>query len=87
MAMKDITDKQVCEAYLEAERQRGPNLEHSYEFPYEILQRRTGQPFKVCYRAMERADRKELVEYGVSLRTGWLTEKGRRLIEGEGRVV
>ena len=29
----------------------------------------------------ERAARRDLVEYGVSLRTGWLTDKGRALLD------
>lgn len=80
MSVKDISDKQVCEAYAEAERQRGPDWNRHYDFPYVILQRMTGQPEKVCYRAMERASDRGYIEYGVSLRTGWLTDKGRALI-------
>lgn len=80
MAMKDISDKQVCEAYVEAIRKRQDEKE--CVFPYEILMKVTGQPEKVCYRAMERASDRDYVEYGVSLRTGWLTEKGRKLLDG-----
>jgi len=83
VATKDITDKQVCEAYAEAARQRGLDwIYHRYEWPYEILERATGQPEKVCYRAMERAESRGYIEYGVSLRTGWLTEKGKELMNG-----
>lgn len=80
MATKDITDKQVCEAYAEAARQRGDNWDKPYEMPYEILERVTVQPFKVCYRAMERAEERGLIDCGVSLRTGWLTDKGKSLL-------
>lgn len=80
MATKDITDKQVCKAYAEAERQRGIDWKNDYEYPYLILMRITGQPEKVCYRAMERAEERGYIEYGVSLRTGWLTIKGKELI-------
>jgi len=83
MSVKDISDKQVCEAYAEKERQHGPDFEYDYEFPYVILQRMTGQPEKVCYRAMERASNRGYIEYGVSLRTGWLTDEGIRLLKGE----
>lgn len=79
MATKDITDKQVCEAYAEMEKQRD-EVAIDYEYPYVILQRWTGQPEKVCYRAMERADEHGYIEYGVSLRTGWLTDKGKELV-------
>lgn len=82
MATKDITDRQVCEAYQQCVMARNPgNL--SVEWPYDVLRRTTGQPFKVCYRAMERADQRGLVEYGVSLRSGWLTEKGQELLKGK----
>lgn len=77
MATKDISDVQVCRA-IQAFRDRDLEL----PWPYEALAAETGQPEKVCYRAMERADRRGLIEYGVSLRTGWLTEKGKTLLAG-----
>ena len=58
-----------------------PKPASSPPWPYETLAARTGQPEKVCYRAMERAERRGLIEYGVSLRTGWLTEAGKALLE------
>ncbi len=71
MATKDITDRQVCLAVARWNAaQEGP-------WPYELLMGWTGAPFKVCYRAMERADQRGLLDYGVSLRTAWLTEKGK----------
>jgi hypothetical protein len=73
VARKDVTDEMVCMAYMDRSR-------FALEFPYDILMRRTGEPFKVCYRAMERANDRGYIEYGVSLRTGWLTEKGWELI-------
>ena len=75
LSVKDISDKQVVAAFHQAR-------EEQYEqWPYEILASGTGQPEKVCYRAMERAERRGLVEYGVSLRTGWLTEAGLKLLQ------
>jgi len=72
--MKDITDEQVLRAVIKSrETDFTP-------WPYEILEAETGQPEKVCYRAMERADRRGLLEYGVSLRTAWLTDKGKALL-------
>ena len=65
----EITDKMVCAAVQEYQANRD-------NFPYEILAKRTGKPENLCYKAMIRAERRELIEYGVSLRTGWLTEKG-----------
>jgi len=73
MATKDVSDKQVVEAFAEYAR--------AQRWPYDILQERTGQCFKVCWRAMERANRRGLVECGVSLRTGWLTAAGTALLE------
>lgn len=74
MATKDISDRQVCEAYAAYAR------EHCLPFADERLMAATGQPEKVCYRAMERADKRGLIEYGVSLRSGWLTDKGKALL-------
>lgn len=73
--MKDIGDKQVCEAY-----KTSREIQH-VKYPYEILHEITGQPEKVCYRTMERAFSRGYIEYGVSLRTGWLTEKGEELLK------
>ena len=73
MATKDISDRQVCEAV----QAYADDLNH---WPYDILAEATGQPQKVCWRAVERAAKRDLIEYGVSLRTGWLTEKGRQLL-------
>jgi hypothetical protein len=77
MSTKDITDKMVCEAYLESRDKWGGT---NFEYPQTILQRITGQCEKVCIRAMERAEKRGLIEYGVSLQTGWLTEKGKSLL-------
>ncbi len=45
-----------------------------------ILIRLTGASRKVAYAAMERAERNGFIESGVSLRSGWLTDKGRELL-------
>ena len=74
MAMKDISDTQVCIAY----QKKDDPLE---QWPYQILMRMTNQPEKVCYKACERACNRGFIEYGVSLRSGWLTEKGQELIK------
>ena len=76
MSRKDISDLLVVKAYAEYSKNLG-------KFPYEILSEWTGQNEKVCYRAMERAYKHELIEYGVSLRTGWLTDKAKALLEEE----
>jgi len=53
-------------------------------FADEVLQRQTGAPWKVIYAAMERAGDRDLIEWGVSLRSGWLTRKGKELIADPG---
>lgn len=73
MATKDISDIQVIKAYLE--------YKQTMHFPYNILYRDTGQPIKVCCRAMERAEKRGYINCGVSLVTGWVTEKGYELLK------
>jgi hypothetical protein len=82
MATKDITDRQVVAAYEEAMKQRAASTGRDpfCPWPEDVLSVTTGQPYKVCYRAMERACDRGLVEYGVSLHAGWLTEKGKELL-------
>jgi hypothetical protein len=72
--MKDVSDLQVLQAVVDSQAdQQGP-------WPYELLMARTGQCEKVCYRAMERAYDRGLLECGVSLRTAWLTDKGKAFL-------
>jgi hypothetical protein len=77
VSRRDITDQQVVKAYTEA---RGSGV-----WPYELLHQWTGQPLKVCLRAVERASERGLIEYGVSLRAGWLTEAGEELLKAESK--
>jgi hypothetical protein len=70
---KDISDLEVCRAYAISKL--------GLRWPYDILMEMTGAPEKVCYRAMERASERGFIEYGMTLRSGWLTEKGKTLIE------
>ena len=78
MATKDISDLQVVQAYHAywTDKQTG-----NYTRPLDRLMAATGQPQKVCWRAMERADHRGLVDWGVSLGVGWLTDKGKALLE------
>lgn len=75
MARKDITDEQVCRAA-----QQWHAAPSADAFIVDILAKQTKQPDKVCYRAMERTHERGYIEYGVSLRTAWLTDKGKELI-------
>lgn len=74
MARKDISNRQVCEAYWKY------NATLSKPMPIDILQAETGEPAKVCLRAMQRAYDAGYIECGTSLATGWLTEKGEELL-------
>ena len=58
----------VLSAYLESKK--------TNKFPHEIIQENTGYPLKVIWSAIERDFDNNYIEYGVSMRTGWLTEKG-----------
>lgn len=73
MATKDISDRQVCEAF-------AAYKQHGLPFADERLRQATGQPDKVLTAAMERAYGRRLIECGVTLRSGWLTDKGRALL-------
>jgi hypothetical protein len=57
-------------------RDRSPTAAETLVWPYDILRVWTSQCEKVCYRAMERAESRRLLECGVSLRNGWLTTEG-----------
>ena len=69
MSRKNVSDIQVIQAYLVCKGVLPI-------FPYTYLSELTGEPEKVCYRAMERACRRGYIEYGVSLRSGWVTDAG-----------
>lgn len=74
MATKDITDKQVVQATIDARKHRVLNA-------LDFLEVATQQPRKVCFRAMERASKRDLIDYGVSLHTAWPTEEGLAIME------
>lgn len=89
---KDITNESVCRAYalyqLAMEKFGFNNVIPSdcIRYPYEILMNWFDLPFDVCWRAMERASDEGFIEYGVSLRTGWLTDKGKQLLKEDQHV-
>lgn len=86
MARKDISDLQVLQAYVEAQGARERHLSPTggpIVWPEDVLQRVTGQPLKVCCAAMERAYDRGLIECGVSIRSGWITDAGRALLENK----
>jgi hypothetical protein len=73
MATKDISDLQCCQAAANA------GLAHTSTGRY--LMQMTGQPEKVCYRAIERAISRGYLECGVGTWRAWLEPKGRCLLE------
>lgn len=73
MSRKNVSDLLVCKAY-------AIGKPFDDKWPYDLLEEWTGEPVKVCYRAMERANDRGYIEYGTSLRSGWLTEKGQQMI-------
>jgi hypothetical protein len=75
MATKDIPDKAVLLAYQEYRKLN--------TWPEKLLMQMTGQPYKVCLKAMERASKRGLIDHGVSIQSGWLTEEGKKVL-GEG---
>jgi hypothetical protein len=77
VSRKNVTNLLVCRAYAA----RKP---FDDKWPYDLLSEWTGEPVKVCYRAMERAEEQGYIEYGTSLRSGWLTEKGKQLVVENG---
>ena len=74
-----ISDLDVCLAYAALMMAREKNL-LDCPWPYELLATRYSCHQKIAYRACERAHRRGLIEYGVSLRSGWLTDDGKKLI-------
>ena len=75
-----ISDKEVCLAYTDYKRRGQDNGYEKPYFPYEFLSVKTGMNEIACFKACERAERRGLIEYGVSLRTGWLTDAGKALL-------
>lgn len=84
MATRDISDYLVVKAYDEFSRYEGRWIIPGCPFPYGYLMEWTGLSFKECYGAMMRAEKRGFIEYGTSLKAGWLTDKGKKLLlEGE----
>jgi hypothetical protein len=63
----DITDLQVVRAC-----ESGRAIDE--------LAKATGLPEKVCWRALERALHRGLIDYGVSIACAWTTKKGKELL-------
>jgi hypothetical protein len=72
MAVKDISDVRVCLAVVERRLRDSTACQ--------VLQEMTGQPKKVCWRALERAERRGLIDCGSSLNVAYLTPEGFMLL-------
>lgn len=74
MKRSDITDEQVVQACIDFHDSHGP-------VSGVRLIEQTGAPRSVVTAAMERASRRNLIDYGVSLWSAWPTDKGRALVD------
>jgi ribosome modulation factor len=89
MARKDIDDLEVLAAYAKAEVSRFDLRKENRDmvWPEQLLMQQSGEPEKVVFAAMERAFDRGYLEYGVSLRSGWLTPKGAQYLDDNRRWV
>ena len=76
MSTKDISDIEVIRAVIASKNVTGV-------WPYHVLMGRTKEPEKVCLAAMERAVNRGYLEYGVSLRSAWVSSAGLALLKQE----
>jgi len=80
MQTKDISTLTVLRSCLESHPDDWRKGEGSLP-SWEIIMRYTGAPEKVVYSAMSREINRGCLEYGVSLRTAWLTEEGKAKLD------
>jgi hypothetical protein len=73
MQLKDIPTKEV----LEQQQKWCENKD--LPFTYEVLGKKYGSE-KLVFKKMEKLANENYLEYGVSLRTAWLTDKGKEFI-------
>lgn len=77
MATKDVPTSMVLQAVTDYKALE--TMQQVNEHVVQILMDRSGQCEKVCYSALYRDCTKGLIDYGVSIRRCWLTEKGKNL--------
>ena len=80
---KRVSDLDVLLAYIESREYTDKNI---WIYPYDILQEKHGCCFKVAYRAMERACDRGLIDWGITLRSGFIITEGYDLLEKNGYV-
>lgn len=74
MSTKDISDKQVVQVVYQL-REDARQGKHEGDALTRLMEL-TNQPQKVCIRAMQRAELRGFIHYGVSIRTAWLSDSG-----------
>lgn len=79
MSRKNVSDELIVCAVAKFQSQAHPHSQSVVE----ILAAGTGQCEKVCIRAMERALGRDIIDYGVSLRCAFLTEKGEQILAAQ----
>lgn len=82
MKRSDISDLQVCLA-IAARGEIQREVPRKGCWPDDALMEQLGCSRKVARRAMERADHRGYIDYGSSIRSAWLTEKGKQLIQSQ----
>jgi hypothetical protein len=91
MSRKHISTQQVLQAIADYRRQLDAYTKAAarHEAPLPTLDRPvallmawTGEPAKVCERAIDREERNGYIDSGVSVYIGWLTPKGEHALQG-----
>jgi hypothetical protein len=81
MKRSDIPTIEVMKAYHQY------STDRFGDFPTKILMDKFNAPEKLVYSAIQRDYDNGLIEFGVSLRTGWLTDKGVELLRANQRMI
>lgn len=81
MKRSDIPTIEVMKAYHQY------STDRMGDFPTKILMDKFNAPEKLVYSAIRRDYDNGLIEFGVSLRSGWLTNKGVELLRDNQRMI
>lgn len=81
MKTSDINDKAVCLVYAVFWEKLTASAFSPVTPPFKELMRIFNAPEKVAFAACWRAEKNGLLEYGVNVSCGWLTDKGKALID------
>lgn len=88
----NLLDELVCFSY--AMRKEYPRLlelaaydqltDGNIVWPYHAIMKISGQSEDVCLELCEQAEAKGLIEYGTTIKGGWLTEQGEKIFQTSG---